>query len=549
LAELPKVPPVPHWVRSEARAVEGLDLLGLRAPVARIGAGLLTGITTISPMVRYVGLRAWVARRYALARLPDSWKSFGQFAGRIEAAVALGNLLLDRQVGGAVGHDAAVKLINSGKDPIELAPLVKQLAVSAYAGPSDELGISGYLARRPSEIPLLSEERGVSLANAVDSVLGDTELGRTAASAKQESKLSRADLIIVGKAFPIGMPSETERRVLADCLIPETVAENRENKDGLRVATYGLLLEAAESHHRVPRESDLFSFATSIAHDLQPGYQSWLNGWLLYLVRDQIAAVHEAAMSEVVEELTPSDDEPHARIAREVVSKLLGQTAELEQVLESLSLLPTTRKPLQAPLAVLLELIRKATPGRTIGPPVRWHGALQEPAVMNLALELARDKRPGCLVLLPVSWLLTSERLGGVRSADSVLSSKLSVGGSRRLGVSQVVLPVLKEMLQRNATIVQAAYELTVRTVDQHLATAWERMLREPEKDVAIIHADDNTWSYRKPFKAGRTASRLDQAIGWLRQLALVDDLGCTAEGRRYLARARELLAACGDWA
>ena len=109
MASLPKDPASPEWVTSDALPIRGLDLLGLRIPVERVGQTLLDAVTTISPTIRYVSLRAWIARRYALARLPDSWKSFREFAARIEAAVALGNLLVDRTTSGLVGLDGAAQ--------------------------------------------------------------------------------------------------------------------------------------------------------------------------------------------------------------------------------------------------------------------------------------------------------------------------------------------------------------------------------------------------------------------------------------------------------
>ena len=105
-------PPPPQLVTSGAKLVRGLDLLGLRAPVQYIGNELLDGVTTVSPMVRYLGLRAWILRRYAEARLPDSYDSLQDFAGRVEAAVALGNLAIDRSTTGLVGASDANKLLN-----------------------------------------------------------------------------------------------------------------------------------------------------------------------------------------------------------------------------------------------------------------------------------------------------------------------------------------------------------------------------------------------------------------------------------------------------
>ncbi len=97
MADYVATAPPPSWVESEAKITSGLDLLGLRNAVQTIGLRVLNGITTISPTVRYLSLHAWIARRYAEARLPDSWSSFREFGGRIEAAVAIGNLIVDSE--------------------------------------------------------------------------------------------------------------------------------------------------------------------------------------------------------------------------------------------------------------------------------------------------------------------------------------------------------------------------------------------------------------------------------------------------------------------
>ncbi len=51
---------LPHTVEMDRRVL-----------VQGVGGELLDGITTVTTMVRYLGLRTWLARRYALARLPS----------------------------------------------------------------------------------------------------------------------------------------------------------------------------------------------------------------------------------------------------------------------------------------------------------------------------------------------------------------------------------------------------------------------------------------------------------------------------------------------
>ena len=124
MAAFPKKPEAPQeWVTSEAVAVNGLDLLGLRIPVERIGQRLLRAVTTISPTIRYISLRAWISRRYALARLPNSWRRlcYGS-AGKFE------RLWLDLAVYpktiGLVGAEEGLLKLQKSRGDITLEPLV-----------------------------------------------------------------------------------------------------------------------------------------------------------------------------------------------------------------------------------------------------------------------------------------------------------------------------------------------------------------------------------------------------------------------------------------
>jgi hypothetical protein len=97
----------PSWVESGATEVKGLDLLGLREPVLRIGNSLLDGITTITPTVRYLGFVAWVISLYWKRFGGDERELFLDFARTIEGAIGLGNLAFRGDTTGLVGADDA----------------------------------------------------------------------------------------------------------------------------------------------------------------------------------------------------------------------------------------------------------------------------------------------------------------------------------------------------------------------------------------------------------------------------------------------------------
>jgi hypothetical protein len=84
--------PAADWVSFDADVADGLDLLGLRAPVQAIGNELFNGVTTVTPKLRYFSVLTWIILRYARARLPDAWTPFVEFAAAQEAVVVMANL-------------------------------------------------------------------------------------------------------------------------------------------------------------------------------------------------------------------------------------------------------------------------------------------------------------------------------------------------------------------------------------------------------------------------------------------------------------------------
>jgi hypothetical protein len=81
-----------------------------------IGNMLLSGITTISPTIRYLSIRACIIRTFESSGLPATWKALEDFAASIESAIVLGNLLVNPRMQGLVGPDLAHPLVESGAD-------------------------------------------------------------------------------------------------------------------------------------------------------------------------------------------------------------------------------------------------------------------------------------------------------------------------------------------------------------------------------------------------------------------------------------------------
>ncbi len=171
---------------------------------------------------------------------------------------------------------------------------------------------------------------------------------------------------------------------------------------------------------------------------------------------------------------------------------------------------------------------------------VRWSDSLIEPLLYRRALKSGA----GALSLAVVAWVMASLRVGDVVREDKREYRSLSHQGRRRLGMREVVLPELERFHREDRPLRDVAAEMALRTVQQHLQITWSRLQVDLRRDVALLTAEGNRWfARRKGFVAGRTASRIQQALGWLHQLNLIDENGITTDGEIVLQRALTTLA------
>ena len=188
----------PEWVTDDAKIVGGLDLLGLRNVAQTISNHCLNGITTISPQVRYLGIRSWFIHLYEKCGLADSYSPFLDFCSKIESAVAIGSILYKPNIVGVVGSTLAKEIIAESDGQINIKRLVSQLALNIYTGPSIDLGIC---FNRNSGITGLTEERGLPLAKLLMERVENTELVKTVIKEKNVDSFNRDQLIHLSVAI------------------------------------------------------------------------------------------------------------------------------------------------------------------------------------------------------------------------------------------------------------------------------------------------------------------------------------------------------------
>lgn len=526
-----------EWVETQGKPTNGLDLTGLRLPVDAISTYQLIGITTVTPRVRFLSIRAWIIKAFSESGLSNNYDAYADFATRVETAIIFAVLLNNRDLPYLPGVTKALVVIDEGSDPIALEKLVDQPAYNLYAGSSYNL-LLGYL--NDDGIPGLTQERGVPLAEVFESLISQTAFFKTLKANPALHEVSRRDLADLGKAINMEGISEAERVSLLSALLPVQSAEKWLSREIRRIGTYTIIFELARQHQRLPNEDDLFESALAPDTVLPKPLLPVLDGYLCYRIRDALAVSHEAMLGLVCRELGGHEGSiHHGRVIHDVAGSTGGDIAlrELGLMTDDESIATVRFLTLAGRVESLL--LNKQTERGL----VRWQGGLSENALIKTILQNS-DASTG---LTPVVWLLCRHRVATENPEALTPLAMLLQAGSARVGLREVVFPQLESWTATNPLLIDVISWLIQRTVDQHLRIAWSRMFADMNKDVAILLCDGDLWQHRgRNYVGGRMASRISDAIGWLGQLQLLDASGLTGEGEKALEHGYEVLTRHG---
>lgn len=295
------VPP-PEWVSYEGSKAQGLDLLGLRAPVQAIGNHLLNGLTSVTPKLRYLSVLSWVVWRYLEGRLPDRWSDFRAFAAAQEAAIVMANLLHDRTHERTslrlIGVGKARALLDSGRRSVPLEALVQNIAFNIYASASVQLHLT--FEKADTGLYGLSEERGLPLAQSFDRIIGPTRYGSQLARRWKGKRVARGDIEQLGERISLDELPRREKAILIDAIFPVAPMDDAERR---RIATLALLLWLTAEKKSLIGEGDLFEAAREPPLKIPAAFRLTVDGWLDYQIRDVLAVAHEAVMEAVMREV------------------------------------------------------------------------------------------------------------------------------------------------------------------------------------------------------------------------------------------------------
>lgn len=523
--------PAPDWVSFDANKTQGLDLLGLRAPVQALSNHSLNGLTSVTPKLRYLSVLTWIIWRYAECRLPANRSDFIRFAAAQEAAIVMANLVHDRTTLALVGVGKARAYVDSGRRTLPLEALVQNIAFNIYTSASLQLHLT--FEETATGLLGLSKERGLPLARAFDRIVGATQYGARLANRRVFGRVPRADIEQLGKRMCLDDFPEREKAILVDALFPVNPIDDAERR---RITTLALLLWLAARKQAWIDQSDLFDAAREPPARVPNAFKTALDGWLDYQIRDVIAVTHEAVMDAVLGEVDSLSTPRRApALASDVVAALLSAIDEHNDALRLIGLLEEAETINHISFAEVSDRVRRACQNlQTFEQGLRrWRGGLSEHQLCEAAL----GSGAAAAALLPIAWCLGAYRVSPEHRQGHRFRDVANIGGFFQIGLLAVIIPKLDEFIRDESTYLQVMSELIVRTVQQHLRVTWQRLATQGQ-DVSVLVADLETWARNNVFRAGQTESRLGVAVGWLQQLDLIDEDGITINGQRVLDRA-----------
>jgi hypothetical protein len=437
---------------------------------------------------------------------------------------------------GLIGSDEALVRLNTSTDSLALEALVKTPASDVYAGASYQLMVSW---SREDGMPGLGENRGLPLALAVDEVTSESSLVGSLFKKASLEEADADDLKEFGAAMRIDQIPASEREALVAAIVPQ----KPKPKELSRIATYAALLQLSKEKGSLATESDLFNAACSHKRFGDSLLDQAADGWLTYCVRDLIAVSQEAVLGAVLSELNLGTDESRLGVeGRAIISELLSRTEEHDAPMRDFGLLNSGESVKDISFRTLFARIEgRLAPGMTVTHGIkRWDAGLNEPLLYGMALRSGA----GALSIAVVAWIIASLRVGqGVREQMRDLEG-LSYQGWRRLGLKEVILPELERHLREDLPLTTVAADVAYRVVQQHLRIAWSRLQVDLTRDVSLLSTEGDKWVGRgESFGAGRTASRIDRALGWMNQLGLVGKAGITGDGDMVLTNALNTLS------
>lgn len=518
----------PEWTTKADK--RGLDPLGMQTTSVALYQQLVPGISNVTLRMRYYGLYAWLARRYASDVGSTSVEDWCRYLRRGEALYALVAVQAggERGVAGvdwatrALAASGAEVVFHDATDRREGAPQYLKQKFGAFgAAYGSQLLDIGVLETVPGHgVPVPTRDIGDKLAAAFESAIG----------AAAEAFLSAAHA---------GAINKTDLASLAS-MLPSRIAE-----DGTERALYESLLLAEKHGHqaRAAARSQSLRLVLRIARDAGRSVRVDSLRWTLYASQCRSVAAFEAI----------SADEDKQRFAWAVyqANDLLHLSYEttLKLALDVLGGSPTGM-----PFETLVgRTVSRLVSALGTGAAESWKALC---ASLTLADDPVSDKNPMSELSLQ-RVVLRSAKLEVVTDDESarcsvLLLAVLHARFGRLLERIARELPVLAQgdFLRSLVTELRFLDEHSTeplpmlltrivrqRVLDRHLWVAIQKF-RGPGDYTFLLESDDGRVRLRQKDGPVLTNPRLSSAVAFLEDIHLLSANGTTPAGLRLIQAA-----------
>jgi hypothetical protein len=359
----------------------------------------------------------------------------------------------------------------------------------------------------------------------------ETLLGKRFSAAETIPEANLEDLREFGRLASLELMTTSESELLIAGIIP---LEPTTAKETARIRTYATLLGLAQHHNQSPKEADFFSETLLLKRHLPSQFHAHLDSWLRHLTRDALAVGHEYVLQEAVDVL---GDLSHGKLMianTHVVEHLCRDSVASDTALRELGLLEDGEEAQSLPFAEMFARLQSLVEQDSVieSGLRRWSSTITELKLISMI----RNDRAIAVTLLPIVWCVAMLRAEAWPESDTNPFEGRPGFGWDLIGVHAVIIPEIRRYVSEDLPVLEVMKELAMRTVDQHLRVSWSRMAVDSQHDVALLIADGEEWQSRnekhvQEYTAGRTDSRIGQAIKWLRQLNLIGDEGLTPRG------------------
>jgi hypothetical protein len=518
----------PEWTtKAEKR---GLDPLGMQTTSVALYQQLVPGISNVTLRMRYYGLYAWLARRYASDVSDTSVERWCLYLRRAEALYSLVAVNAGGERGVAGVDWATRALALSGDEVIfqtatdrregEPQYLKQKFGAfgAAYGSQLQDIGVLESVAGH--DVPVPTRDIGDKLADAFESAIGPA--ASLFLSAAQAGAISKTGLAALAVMLPSRIAADGPERALYESLLLAGKHGDTTRAASRRQSLRLVLRIAREAGRSVKVDTlrwSLYASQCGSATDLSAveGEEDKQRfAWAVYQANDLLHLSYETILKLALDVLGGSPTGmPFDALVTQTVSRLMSA---LEPHAAS------SWDGLCASLTLADDPVSDSDPMSEL--------SLQRAVLRSAKLEAltSEDSARGSLILLAV----LHKRFGGLLERIARELPALALGDFLRSLVTE-----LRFLSEHSAEPLPALLTRIVRqrVLDRHLWVAIQKF-RGPGDYTFLLESDDGRVRLRQKDGPVLTNPRLSSAVAFLEDIHLLSTSGTTAAGLRLLQAA-----------